>query len=72
MIVGIRNNKKVYISFCDDIGDNEGGYFCQVYADMEMQNETDYFTISAEDIKKDNGQTILNDYLNGGILNMNL
>lgn len=39
----------VWISTCQDYGENEGGYFCQVYADEEMSKEIDYFCIHPED-----------------------
>lgn len=34
---------KVWISY--DIGDNQKGCFCQVYADEDMCKEIDYFII---------------------------
>lgn len=40
---------KVWISRTDDCGENEGGYFCQVYADENMDDEIDYFCIHPED-----------------------
>lgn len=40
---------KVWISTCKDCGENEGGYFCQVYADEDMEIEIDYFCIHPED-----------------------
>lgn len=43
-----------YVSLCDDIGENKGGYFCQVYLDEYGENEFDYFVIHAEDIKNEN------------------
>ncbi len=59
----------VYITFCDDCGENKGGYFCQVYdKDIDGHDEIDYFTISSEDVKKDNGLSVICDYLDGGIL----
>jgi len=42
----------VFVSLCDDIGENEGGYFCQVYDDEDMENEINYFVIHKEDLEK--------------------
>jgi hypothetical protein len=41
----------VFVSLCDDIGDNKGGYFCQVYDDEDMENEINYFVIHKEDLE---------------------
>lgn len=38
-------DKEFYITFCDDCDDNEGGYFCQVYLDAELDDEIDCFCI---------------------------
>ena len=40
---------KVWISRTDDYGENEGGYFCQVYTDEYMDDEIDCFCIHPED-----------------------
>lgn len=42
---------QVWVSFCDDCGCNKGGFFCQVYADEDLQCELDYFVIDAEEVK---------------------
>jgi hypothetical protein len=42
----------VFVSLCDDIGENKGGFFCQVYDDEDMQNEINYFVIHKEDLEK--------------------
>jgi len=73
MVEGLKNiNGKIchlFITFCDDIGVNKGGYFCQVYdKELEGQEEIDYFTISKEDVKKNNGLSVIMDYLDMGIL----
>ena len=39
----------VWISRVEDCGENKGGYFCQVYADENMEYEIDYFCIHPED-----------------------
>ena len=35
----------LWISRIEDCDENEGGYFCQVYADSDMQYEIDAFCI---------------------------
>lgn len=42
----------VFVSLCDDVGENKGGFFCQVYADEDMENEINYFVIHKEDLEK--------------------
>ncbi len=41
---------KVYVSITDDVGENEGGYFCQVYADQDMEHQLDYFCVHSEEL----------------------
>ena len=45
------NNKygKVYITKTPDCGENLGGYYCQVYADENFENEIDDFVIHTDD-----------------------
>ena len=64
MVKGIKNGKKVYISFCDDVGENKGGYYCQVYADSNCDNEIDNFVIQAEDVKAGLTDQRVTEYLN--------
>ena len=40
---------KVWISCIEDCAENKGGYFCQVYADEDMEYEIDYFCIHTDD-----------------------
>jgi hypothetical protein len=42
---------KVEVTFCDDCGDNKGGYYCQVYLANCDDDEIDNFVIDAEDLK---------------------
>ena len=63
MWTGIKNKRQVWISRCDDVGENEGGYYCQVYSDSNMENEIDNFVIQAEDVKKDDGYMVVALYL---------
>ena len=61
MITRVTNNAKtLYITFCDDIGVNNGGYYCQVYENELMDNEIDNFVIPAgADIDE-----VVNNYIN--------
>ena len=64
MVKGIKNGKKVYISFCDDVGENKGGYYCQVYADSNCDNEIDNFVIGAEEVATGLTDEIVASYFN--------
>lgn len=46
------NYKEFYISRTEDCDENIGGYFCQVYADENMDYEIDNFCIHKEDLDK--------------------
>lgn len=35
----------LYVTFCDDCDENEGGYYCQIYADEYMENDLDNFCV---------------------------
>lgn len=35
----------LYVTFCDDVIPNAGGYFCQVYTDRDLDYEIDCFCI---------------------------
>lgn len=39
----------VWIGHIRDCGENEGGYFCEVYDNEDMDNRIDYFCIHPED-----------------------
>ena len=45
-----KNGVELFISLCDDIGENNGGYFCQVYLDKDGTDEYDNFVIHKEDL----------------------
>lgn len=64
MVSGIKDGKKVYISFCDDCDINKGGYYCQVYDNEDMDNEIDNFVIQAEDVAAGLTDKMVKDYLN--------
>ena len=40
-----------YISRTEDCEENEGGFFCQIYADENFENEIDYFCIRKQEIE---------------------
>ncbi len=48
------NYQGFYITFNDDIDENKGGYYCEIYNenDDNFINCIDYFTISEYDITK--------------------
>lgn len=64
MVSGIKDGKKVYISFNDDCDINEGGYYCQVYDNEDMDNEIDNFVIEAEDVVAGLTDEMVEEYLN--------
>lgn len=41
--------ERVYISVTEDCGENEGGFYCQVYSDKDCENQIDDFCIHPED-----------------------
>lgn len=44
------NGKTLYTHAIDDVGENEGGLYVEVYDDEDMQNRIDYFTIAADEM----------------------
>ena len=42
--------KSLYISFVPDCDVNEGGYYCQVYSDKDMEYQVDDFCIHPEEL----------------------
>ena len=42
---------KVEVTFCDDCGDNEGGYYCEIYINGIDDDPYDYFVIHKEDLE---------------------
>ena len=48
--VQTKNGVELFISLLDDIGENAGGYFCQVCLDEDGEQEYDYFVIHIEDL----------------------
>ena len=39
-----KNGKPIYISFTDDCGENEGGYYCEMY-EGDCEGEVDFFVV---------------------------
>lgn len=51
LAVQVSPRKKLFVSFCPDTEPNKGGYYCQVYADSDMEFELDNFTISKSELR---------------------
>ena len=49
---------KVWIGCIRDCGENEGGYFCEVWDDEDMNNRIDYFCIHPEDCDCNNQEEV--------------
>lgn len=48
--VQTKNGVDLFITLCDDCGENKGGYFCQVYLDEDCSEDYDNFVIHKEDL----------------------
>lgn len=42
---------RMYITECRDCGENDGGYFCQIYYDEDCEKEIDNFCIHKEELE---------------------
>lgn len=40
----------LYFSLCDDVGENKGGFFVEVYNDEDCTIQVDNFVIPANDV----------------------
>lgn len=60
-------HKGYYVSFCDDVGVNEGGYYCQVYTDNWMCYEIDNFVIRKSQISSLDKEDIARKYIDDNI-----
>lgn len=58
-----KQGTTVYVSLCDDVDPNKGGYFCQVYSDEDMQEELDYFCIHPEDLECASVEELVREYV---------
>ena len=45
----MKRYRGYYITECEDVGENAGGLFCQVYSDEGCDNEVDYFCVLAKE-----------------------
>ena len=45
-----KNGIALFISLCDDVEPNKGGYYCEVYLDEDCISEFDNFVIHKEDL----------------------
>ena len=45
-----KNGIALFISLCDDVEPNKGGYYCEVYLDEDGITEFDNFVIHKEDL----------------------
>lgn len=54
-----------WITYTEDCDENEGGYYCQVYADEEQANQIDDFCITPEQLKEHDLEWWLNKYSKG-------
>ena len=58
-----KNGIALFISLCDDVEPNKGGYYCEVYLDEDCITEFDNFVIHKEDLdcfeNEDNGIEVL-------------
>ena len=50
-MIGNMEYKGLYISTTSDVGPNQGGYYCQVYEDEDMENQIDDFCIHPEELE---------------------
>lgn len=44
-----KAGQTVYITYIEDCGENEGGYYCEVYADEDLMYDLDFFCVHPED-----------------------
>ena len=58
-----KNGIALFISLCDDVEPNKGGYYCEVYLNEDCISEYDNFVIHKEDLdcfeNEDNGIEVL-------------
>lgn len=50
-MIGNMEYKGYYISTTPDVGPNQGGYYCQVYDDEDLENQIDDFCIHPEELE---------------------
>ena len=50
----------VYVHYIPDVGENQGGFYCMVYEDENLENEIDQFCITPEDCDCTNEKVVEN------------
>lgn len=69
-----KNGVSLFISLCDDVEPNEGGYYCEVYLDEDCNEDFDNFVIHKEDLdcfeNEDNGIKVLCEEYTRGVDDM--
>lgn len=69
-----KNGVLLFISLCDDVEPNKGGYYCEVFLDEGGVEEFDNFVIHKEDLdcfeNKENGINVLCDEYTRGVDDM--
>lgn len=69
-MVSAKTNKgtEVFVSLCDDIGSNKGGYYCEIYLDEDWNSDPiDYFVIHADQLVcgDKNVEDLVREYVSG-------
>lgn len=62
-----KKGTKVSVSLCDDIGENKGGYYCEVYLDGIDDDPIDNFVIHADQLVcgDKNVEDLVREYVSG-------
>ncbi len=60
-----KKGTKVYVTSTEDCDENEGGLYCQIYADSELENELDDFCIHKDELENNTFERIAKEYVNG-------
>lgn len=60
-------HKGYHVSFCDDVGINKGGLYCEVYTDNWMCYTIDSFVITKEQLKDLDRDEIARRYIDKNI-----
>lgn len=67
-----KDNIIVYVTTCDDCGDNVGGFYCEVYTDKALQNEIDNFTINKEWLSDSTVEQCIENYISEAYYNQRI
>ena len=63
----------IYITYIDDCEPNEGGYYCETYADEDLDQKIDDFCIHPEDCDCDDDEAVeyyVRHYYDNDVLNL--